>query len=216
MKTLRLIESYIRYVTESGEPEAVDVPVESESREIGSNERYIIKILTNALIFNPLKFPDQRETILNDIENIRVSPGNSIASIISRIKSIIALDRSLVIEGSTGQLFIYYTELLERSSLDATEPQQETAPSSIVDDSPTETSDPSLEIDVDLDEIFPLYQDMILNAMSYEPSSRDLIMLRDVVNGIGESDPLSIIDTIQGIMNSRRSEEDIADDLTEI
>lgn len=216
MKTLRLIENYIRYVTESVEDEAVDVPVDSESREIGSNERYIIKILTNALIFNPLKFLDQRETILNDIENIRVSPDNSIASIISRIKSIIALDKSLVIEGSTGQLFKYYTELLERNSLDATEPQQDTVPTSIVDDSPTETSDPSLEIDVDLDEIFPLYQDMILNALSYEPSSRDLIMLRDVVNGIGEVDPLSIIDTIQGIMNSRRSEEDIADDLTEI
>jgi hypothetical protein len=208
MKTLRLIESYIHNIAEqdaSADPNA-------SSNEISSNERYIIKILTNALIFNPAKFPDQREGIFSDIDRISRAGSQPIAATIRQIKDIISLDRSLVIEGEVSRLFGYYTEMLERNSLDATEPQLDSEPV----DGEEPTKDPSLEIDVDLDEIFPLYQDMILSALRYEPTSRDLMMLRDVVNGIDEADTLTIVDTVQSIMNSKRSEEGVADDLTDI
>lgn len=215
MKTLRLIESYIRNIVEQDELEAQDAAMNDVApREVSSNEKYIIKILANALIFNPAKFPDRRENIFKDIESLRRSPNQPISAIIRKIKNIISLDRSLVIESDTDQLFKHYAELLERNSLDATEPQLDDEPS--IDNSVEPAADPSIEVDVDLDEIFPLYQDMILNALSYEPSSRDLMMLRDVINGVGEDDPLNIVDTVQGIMSSRRSEEDVADDLTEI
>ena len=188
------------------EPEQEDTGV----KELNENEKYVIKILTNAFIFNPTLFDgNKRKYIANKIENIKKTINVPVAKVVEEIKSILNLDSSLRVESKTLNIFKKYMVMLEQPA-DATEPQADSAPAATVDTKPVE--DDSALNKLNLAEIFPLYKELILQSLAHVPTEEELIILKPVVNEFAESDPEKIVTVIKDLLN-QESDIDIEKDL---
>ena len=226
MKTDQVFKEYYRILNEqepAPAPEAAPaamsppqeaIPAEPEQedtgvKELNENEKYVIKILTNAFIFNPTLFDgNKRKYIANKIENIKRTINVPVSKVVDEIKSILNLDSSLRVESKTLNIFKKYMVMLEQPA-DATEPQADSAPAA-VDTKPVE--DDSTLNKLNLAEIFPLYKELILQSLAHVPTEEELIILKPVVNEFAESDPEKIVTVIKDLLN-QESDIDIEKDL---
>lgn len=228
-KTNKLFDKYLSLFLEqepgeeapTGEAPGIEAPAEPEplpGSEMSDNEKHVIKILTNAFIFNPTLFsPAEQKKIRSKINDIKRSVNVPISKIADDIKNIIALDRSLVIETKTERLLDKYLRLIEQDSLDATEPQSGETNESQEEASQGSSSKDNINSDenkLNLVEIFPLYKELILSALAHIPTEEELLMLRPVVNEFGEADPQKIVDTVKNILGFATEDNSVEDALS--
>lgn len=232
-KTLNLFERYLSLFNEQTpmedqaqpatqgneappEPAAPTEQPETESpgEALDENEKYVIKILTNAFIFNPKLFDrNKQQYIFNSIENIRKMVNVPVAKVIDQVKNIISLDNSLRVESKTVETIRRCYMFLEQPA-DATEPQAN-EPAAPTANAPTEAQPQKSGIDnLNLTEIFPLYKELILKSLSHTPSEEELMILKPVVREFGESDPEKIVDTIQNILSQSLEDKEVQDTLS--
>ena len=221
MKTNQLFKKYYRILNEQEpavpptEAPAADQPVaatpEPETPQLQANEKYVIKILTNAFIFNPKLFDsNKRNFIANKIEDIKRMINVPVARVVEEIKSVLNLDHSLRIESKTLSLIAKYLLIIEQPA-DATEPQ---ANNNTPTDQPTDAADSTSNTsnDLNLAEIFPLYKELILQSLSHSPTEEELMILKPIVNEFADSDPEKIVITIKDLLN-QESDRDLETNL---
>lgn len=231
MKTEKLFNHYFNILKEQvpGEAEPAaeggdqqqatpqEVPTAEESPSIDENEKYVIKILTNSFIFNPALFDKQKQKyIFNKIDSIKGMVNVPISQIVKEIKRIIALDNSLRVESKTLSLLNKYMLLIEQPA-DATEPQS----SDQAQDSPkakdvqTGASAPIQDDNkLNLEEIFPLYKELIIKALKHIPTEEELMIVKPVVNEFADSDPEKIVEAIQNILSQSLEDKEVEDNLS--
>lgn len=234
-KTNTLLERYLRLFNEQDqetpqpqsdatqEPKMQSLPTSGAS--MPANQKYMIKILTNAFIFNPALFDTQVQKNINDsIQRLSKSVNVPISKIVSDITDIICLDKSLCGEiknpevslraESKTQNYINRLMYLIEQPADATEPQQ--------DDTSSQQGDtqaaPSVEKknELKLEEIFPLYRELILKALAHTPTDEELMMLKPVVDEFTDIDPSKIENFIAKTLNQSLEDSELEDNLGEL
>ncbi len=220
-KTDNLFSKYLRLFNEQepGAPPAEEpvaaatappAPPEA-AKSLDENEKYVIKILTNAFIFNPKLFDrNKQQYIFNKIENIKRTINVPVAKIIDEVKKIIGLDSSLRVESKTLQQIKKCYMFLEQPA-DATEPQAG-QPADKTAQAPAENTGALNKLN--LAEIFPLYKELILKALSHVPSEEELMIIKPVVNEFADSDPEKIVDAIQNILSQSLEDKEVQDSLS--
>ena len=214
MKTDQLFKKYYRILNEqepapeSAPPEAPPAemppppeaaPTEPVIKPMDTNEKIVIKILTNAFIFDKTRFDEnKRKYIDNKLVEIQNAINVPVAGIIDEIKKIINLDKSLHIESRTLKLLSKYNLMLEQPA-DATEPQPGTETGKPTDDQPTAPTE--VINSLNLAEIFPEYKELIIEALNHVPDPEEIITLRTVVREFGETDPEKIVIAIKDLLN---------------
>lgn len=223
-KTIKLFDNYFKLFNEQEpgapapapqqEQQPASTPIEDEpSTELDENEKYVIKILTNAFIFNPKLFDRNKQRyIFNKIDNIKNMVNVPVSKIIDEVKRIINLDNSLRVESKTERVIKNYYMFLEQPK-DATEPQsgQAAAPAAGPNDVPDKGD--SLN-KLSLVEIFPLYKELILSSLKHVPTEEELMILKPIVNEFADSDPEKIVDTIQNIISNATEDKEVQDTLS--
>jgi hypothetical protein len=228
-KTLQLISKYFSLLGEQApegdlaagiEPATATAsapPAEPQVQvsNINENEKYIIKILTNAFIFNPTLFNKQKQKyIFNKIDQIKRMVNVPVARIVDEVKSVIAIDRSLKVESKTLSLLAKYMLLIEQPA-DATEPQADTQPTQ--NSSTSQSQEKIIDGEgnnLNLAEIFPLYKELILKALKHAPTDDELMIIKPVVNEFADSDPEKIVETIQNILSQSLEDKEVEDNLS--
>ena len=227
MKTLNLIEGYLRHLfeqdvdgdlglddaseqaTDIEEPGVVDEPKEV----VEPSKRYIIKILVNAFLFDITKLaPDVQRRVREEIDSIHDSINEPVAALVSRIKTIINMDRKLTIESETSILMSYYLE----NTLDATEPQSQSEDQKSVTQGVSIPVGSRETVDINLVEAFPAYSDLILSALAYTPDDQESRMVEDAVNVTGKEDPAVVVDVVSGILSSAEADTEVEDELAKL
>ena len=211
MKTDQLFKKYYRILNEqepAAPPEAppaeMSPPPEAALTEpvikpMDTNEKIVIKILTNAFIFDKTRFDEnKRKYIDNKLVEIQNAINVPVAGIIDEIKKIINLDKSLHIESKTLKLLSKYNLMLEQPA-DATEPQPGTETGKPTGDQPTAPTE--VINSLNLAEIFPEYKELIIEALNHVPDPEEIITLRTVVREFGETDPEKIVIAIKDLLN---------------
>jgi len=197
---------------EAAPPEVA--PAEPEIKPIDNNEKLVIKILTNAFIFDKTRFNDdisKRNYIDRMLLKVQNSVNVPISKTIEDVVRIINLDRNLSLdkvinsstklkESKTLSLINSYILMIEKPA-DATEPQagDNDTQNMPTNDQPTNTSNGINSLS--LSEIFPEYKELIVQALNHVPTPEEIITLRSVVREIGELDPEKIVITIQRLLN---------------
>jgi hypothetical protein len=187
-------------------------------KQLTSNEKYVIKILTNAFIFNPKMFGSQREKyIYNKIDTIKNMVNVPVSKVIKNIKQIISLDRSLRVESKTLNLLNKYMIFIEQSA-DATEPQSDTSKIAPSADTKLETPPGSnSENDLDLSEVFnSLYKELIMKALKHSPTDEELMIIKPIVNEYADIDPEKIVEAIQSILAQSLEDKEVEDNLSNV
>lgn len=184
-------------------------PPQASAPTIDENEKYIIKILINAFIFNPNLFDEnKRNYIFAKIDEIKRMVNVPVSKVITEIKKIISLDRSLRIESKTLNLLNRYALLLEQP-VDATEIQEPV-------DANT-NPEPIDNSELNLAEIFnPLYKQLILKALKHIPTDEELLMIKPIVSEFADSNPEQIVSSIENILGQSLEDKDLEDKLPEI
>jgi hypothetical protein len=183
-------------------PPQETAPTEPEIVPIDANERMVIKILTNAFIFNKTLFDEnKRKYIDNTVTEIQNSVNVPVAKTVDEIKKIINLDQSLHIESKTLKLLAKYRLMLEQPA-DATEPQPGTETSDQPEDKQPEAPEENIN-SLNLAEIFPEYKELILLALNHIPTAEEIMILKPVVREFSKTDPEKITVTIKDLLNFR-------------
>jgi hypothetical protein len=222
-KTLKIISKYYKLLGEQAPDEQLGggeaSPVPAEAQQTGSllseNEKYVIKILTNAFIFNPNLFDKSKQKyIYSKIDQIKGMVNVPVSKTVDEIKKIIAIDRSLRVESKTLSLLDSYMILIEQPA-DATEPQGGSQPAqkNIVNQS-TEGELNGEGNNLNLAEIFPLYKELILKALKHAPTEEELMIIKPVVNEFADSDPEKIVEAIQNILSQSLEDKEVEDNLS--
>lgn len=231
-KTLQLISKYFNLLGEqapegapdsgatlgsnSAAPAPAAVP-EQQDINIDENEKHVIKILTNAFIFNPTLFGNQKQKyIYNKIDAVKNMVNVPVAKIIDEIKKIISVDRSLRVESKTLSLLDKYMLLIEQPA-DATEPQNDSQPQPQQDSVSGQSQEKKIDNgsnNLNLAEIFPLYKELILKALKHAPTDEELMIIKPVVNEFADSDPEKIVETIQNILSQSLEDKEVEDNLS--
>jgi len=231
-KTLQLISKYFNLLGEQapeGAPDLGPAPAaptptptpaptaepEQQVSGIDENEKHIIKILTNAFIFNPTLFDGQKQKyIYNKIDTIKKMVNVPVAKIVNEIKKIVSLDRSLRVESKTLSLLDKYMLLIEQPA-DATEPQSDSqSQQGNVSNKPQEKKIDNGGNNLNLAEIFPLYKELILKALKHAPTDEELMIIKPVVNEFADADPEKIVETIQNILSQSLEDKEVEDNLS--
>ena len=228
-KTLQLISKYFSLLEEQApegdqaagiEPAtaAASAPPAEPQEQVGNideNEKYIIKILTNAFIFNPTLFDKQKQKyIFNKIDQIKRMVNVPVAKIVDEVKNVIAIDKSLKVESKTLSLLDKYMLLIEQPA-DATEPQADTQPTQ--NSSTSQSQEKIIDGEgnnLNLAEIFPLYKELILKALKHAPTDDELMIIKPVVNEFADSDPEKIVEAIQNILSQSLEDKEVEDNLS--
>ena len=228
-KTLQLISKYFSLLEEQapeGDPAAGIEPAtaaasappaepQEQDGNIDENEKYIIKILTNAFIFNPTLFDKQKQKyIFNKIDQIKRIVNVPVAKIVDEVKNVIAIDKSLKVESKTLSLLDKYMLLIEQPA-DATEPQADTQPTQ--NSSTSQSQEKIIDGEgnnLNLAEIFPLYKELILKALKHAPTDDELMIIKPVVNEFADSDPEKIVEAIQNILSQSLEDKEVEDNLS--
>lgn len=218
-KTIKLIEGFLRLyeqdeigITPLGGPSTATE--ESGVKPLSENEKYIIKILTNAFIFNPTLFDKNKQNFIdNKINELRNTVNVPVANIVDDLKKILSFDRSLAVESKTNKLFKKYLKIIEQK--DATEPQVGNEPpvEAPVQPEPVEVDGKN---NLDLTEIFPLYKELILKALKHAPTEEELMILKPVVNEFADTDPEKIVEVIENILNQSLEDREVEDNLSNV
>jgi hypothetical protein len=234
-KTDRLFERYFQLLNEqepdpAADPAATEQPAPPvEEPAIDENQKYMIKVLTHAFIFNPTLFSkDIQIKISNDIARISKSVNVPIAKTVEEITNIICIDNSLCrdlkagnqglkTESKTLKLINKMLFLLEQPA-DATEPQAEdAAPEEQVAPQPEQQPEPEkVKSELSLEEIFPLYRELILKALAHTPTDDELMMLKPVVDEFTDVDPTKIETFISKTLNQSLQDNELEDNLSEL
>lgn len=222
-KTLKTISKYYKLLGEQvpGEQQAptaaAPTPTEPQSQESGldENEKYVIKILTNAFIFNPALFDKSKQKyIFEKIDQIKGMVNVPVSKIVQEIKKIIAIDRSLRVESKTLSLIKKYLLLIEQPA-DATEPQGgEQASDLSGSDQSNEQNFDEEDNNLSLAEIFPLYKELILKSLKHIPTEEELMIVKPVVNEFADTDPEKIVEAIQNILSQSLEDKEVEDNLS--
>ena len=228
-RTLQLISKYFSLLEEQApegdqaagiEPAtaAASAPPAEPQEQVGNideNEKYIIKILTNAFIFNPTLFDKQKQKyIFNKIDQIKRMVNVPVAKIVDEVKNVIAIDKSLKVESKTLSLLDKYMLLIEQPA-DATEPQADTQPTQ--NSSTSQSQEKIIDGEgnnLNLAEIFPLYKELILKALKHAPTDDELMIIKPVVNEFADSDPEKIVEAIQNILSQSLEDKEVEDNLS--
>lgn len=221
-KTNIILNKYLRLYLEQGPEAPVDeqpqgdaasTQPETPSNTLPENEKYIIKLLTNAFIFNPKIFDKGKQKLIaNKIKTINSFVNVPISKIIDEIKSVLALDRSLKVESKTEKLLKNYFNLVEQIA-DGTEPQASDK-EEIQAPSQQDTAKSKEENTLSLEEIFPLYKELILKSLRHAPTEEELMILKPVANQFGEVDPLKIVEAIQNLLSQSLEDKELKDNLS--
>jgi len=221
-KTLKLISKYYKLLHEQT-PESKlgadqPAPPQPEAQQpvssLGENEKYVIKILTNAFIFNPSLFDKSKQQyIFNKIDQIKKMVNVPVAKIVDEIKKIIAVDRSLKVESKTLSLLGKYMFLIEQPA-DATEPQGDSSPAGAAVQGRGVEVKTNDENSLNLAEIFPLYKELIIKALKHVPTEDELMIVKPVVNEFADSDPEKIVEAIQNILSQSLEDKEVEDNLS--
>ena len=206
-KTNKIFAKYLK-VLEEQVPDNV-VP------GLGENEKYIIKILTNAFIFNPTVFSSsQQKYIASKIDAIKKMVNVPITKVVDEIKKIIALDNSLKVESKTFSLLTNYMLLIEQPA-DATEPQaEESTPLKDLTKQAEEEQVSGEGNNLNLEEIFPLYKELIIKALNHSPTEEELMIIKPIVNEFADVDPEKIIEAIQNVLSQSLEDKEVEDNLS--
>jgi hypothetical protein len=182
---------------------------------LDENEKYIIKILTNAFIFNPTVFSSsQQKYIASKIEAIKKMVNVPIAKVVDEIKKIIALDSSLKVESKTFSLLANYMLLIEQPA-DATEPQAEkSAPLKGLTKQAEKEQEEGEGNNLNLEEIFPLYKELIIKALNHSPTEDELMIIKPIVNEFADVDPEKIVEAIQNVLSQSLEDKEVEDNLS--
>lgn len=221
MKTENILNKYLRLYLEQGpeaptneQPQQAAAPVKQEapSTEIPENEKYIIKLLTNSFIFNPKIFDKPKQQVIaNKIKTINSLVNAPISKIIDEIKSVLALDNSLRVESKTISLLQNYFKLVEQVA-DGTEPQPDSGET--IQTPNQQATAPKEKNTLSLEEIFPLYKELILKSLRHVPTEEELMILKPVANQFGDVDPLKIVEAIQNLLSQSLEDKELKDNLS--
>jgi len=207
MKVKQLFKKYYRILNEQEPVVPAEIapppevaPAEPAIKPMDTNEKIVIKILTNAFIFDKTRFDmNKRKFIDNKLVEIRNAINVPVAGIIDEIKKIINLDKSLYIESKTLKLLLKYNLMLEQPA-DATEPQPGTETGNPPSEQPTAPTE--VINSLNLAEIFQTeYKELIIEALHHVPKPEEIITLRTVVSEFGETDPERIVIAIKDLLN---------------
>ena len=218
MKTLNLINKYLRLLGEQ------DLDADSQinannleaNKGLDENEKYVIKILTNAFIFNPKLFDLQKQKYISTkIDEISRMVNVPISKLIDELKKIIALDRSLKVESKTLSLLNKYMLLAEQPA-DATEPQADSESEDLENLSKQADKEQSKGEgnNLNLEEIFPLYKELIIKALRHTPTEEELMIIRPIVNEFADTDPEKIVEAIQNMLSQSLEDKEVQDNLS--
>ena len=203
-------------VSTEPEPE-VQAPSEPTVKPISSNEKFVIKILTNAFLFNPEKFSgSKREYINTEINSIKNTVNIPVPELLERIIKLIGLMSGLKItESKTLNAINKYIFLLEQP-VDATEPQTvDSQPKNATDE--VGVSEPSIN-NLNLVEIFDsLYKELIVKALGHVPTEEESMILKPAVREFADVDPEKIVTVIKDLLSqsSNKDLEDVLGDKSE-
>jgi hypothetical protein len=238
-KTDKLFERYFQLLNEQEPAPEADPAVDPAAAEqpappveepaLDENQKYLIKVLTHAFIFNPTLFSrDVQAKISNDIKRISKSVNVPIAKTVEEITNIICMDNSLCrdlkgdqklkTESKTLRLINKMLVLLEQPA-DATEPQAEDAAPEEQGAAPQAEQQPEVEkpkSELSLEEIFPLYRELIMKALAHTPSDEELMMLKPVVDEFADVDPTKIETFIAKTLNQSLQDNELEDNLSEL
>jgi hypothetical protein len=218
-KTNNILHKFMRlYVEQTEAPEAdqlSDVQIGQKPNDvISSNEKYLIKLLTNAFIFSPEKFDKSKQGyISNKIKNINSLINVPISKVVDEIKSIISMDNSLKVESKTNVLLNSYFNLVEQIA-DGTEPQPDSKEDIQLTNKQEPVEDEKEENSISLEEIFPLYKELMLKSLKHTPTEDELMILKPVADQFGEIDPLKIVTTIKNLLSKSLEDKEIKDNLS--
>lgn len=218
MKTLNLINKYLRLLGEQ------DLDADSQinannleaNKGLDENEKYVIKILTNAFIFNPKLFDLQKQKYISiKIDEISRMVNVPISRLIDDLKKIIALDRSLKVESKTLSLLNRYMLLAEQPA-DATEPQADSESEDLKSLSRQADKEQAKGEgnNLNLEEIFPLYKELIIKALRHTPTEEELMIIRPIVNEFADTDPEKIVEAIQNMLSQSLEDKEVQDNLS--
>lgn len=193
-----------------GQPDQTQQPAPEPEpgSKIDNNEKHVIKILTNAFIFNPSLFDKNKQKfIVNKIDTLTKSVNVPVAKLVQDLKSIIALDTSLRVESKTLKMLKGYMLMYEKE-LDATDlppPDAQTSSPGPQAQQPAKSNQNALN----LTEIFPLYKELILKALKHVPTDEELMIIKPIVNEFADIDPEKIVVTIQNLLNQSTEDDEI-------
>ena len=137
-----------------------------------------------------------------------------VSRVVDELKKIIAFDTSLKVESKTIALLSKYIMLIEQPA-DATEIQP--------DDSTDELNLPkqaNIEQEtgegneLNLEEIFPLYKELIIKALKHTPTEDELMIIKPVVNQFADNDPEKIVEAIQNMLSRSLEDKEVQDNLS--
>lgn len=207
-RTINLIDRFLRlYEQDEQEPQQApeQEPPANPVDEVDENTKYIIKLLTNAFIFNPNSFDEStRNRILKDIESLKQSINQPVASVVDKIKRILAYDKSLVVESLTISLINRFLEQVEDATeAPPAEPEAQLAPKPSVNK-------------LQLQEVFPRYRDLIVRSLTHEPTDEELSILTTVVDEFADIDPERILVTIQKLLDQTQGDQEVEKGLSSI
>ena len=217
-KTLKIISRYYKLLGEQEVDETQTAPAPAAAPTtvgIGENEKYIIKILTNAFIFNPELFDKPKQKyIYNRIDQISKMINVPISKVVDELKKIIAFDTSLKVESKTIALLSKYKMLIEQPA-DATEVQPDDSTDEInLTNQATKEQETGEGNELNLDEIFPLYKEPIIKALKHTPTEDELMIIKPVVNQFANSDPEKIVEAIQNMLSRSLEDKEVQDNLS--
>ena len=221
-KTNKLLSKYLHLYKEQvpgeevgDQSEDIQPDILSPDQGLSENEKYVIKILINAFIFSIKAFDkDKQKYILNRINSINNMINVPLAKVIDEIKNIIALNYSLKIESKTNKLLKKHFNLIEQS-LDATEPQSDKGDSNQLNVEPSVEQQEITKGDgLPLEEIFPLYRELILKSLKHTPTEDELMILKPIVRQFTKTDPEKIVITIKNLLSQSTEDKEVEDNLS--
>lgn len=176
-------------------------PEELPAEKVDNNVKYIIKLLQNAFIFNKNDYPDQLDIINKKIADIKNSTSAPVATVINKVKDVLSINPNLKVERRKTLKYIntLLEQLADATDLQAGDEKEKTPEPNTSDEKPAPKGRPIN--DLELREIFPLYRDLIVQALDYAPSIGDLNVIQSLIEELGDKDPMQIKDTIDKLLN---------------
>ena len=105
-------------------------------------------------------------------------------------------------------------KMLEKYALFIEQPDDATEPQAGTDKKEIKLDGTDSENEVDLSEIFPLYQSLILKALKHKPSDQELLSIDDITSEMADVDPKNIVDSIELMLGLSSSDASLRDTLS--
>jgi len=123
------------------------------------------------------------------------------------------MDNSLRVESKTNALLKSYFNLVEQIA-DGTEPQPDSEEDIQLTNQQVPVEDKKDENNISLEEIFPLYKELMLKSLKHTPTEDELMILKPVADQFGEIDPQKIVTTIKNLLSKSLEDKEVQDNLS--